>query len=449
MDVNGRRTRWRKSAPHRRLLRWLAPAACVFALPVQGVAAKPFARPASAALLGGVNVPSVGAKSLATADQAIAAAHALHAAVVRTEVPWSTLEPTSGALEPRALAYADRLVSDASASGIRVILMVDSTPCWVSSAPASLLRECVAGRTEQAAYSWPPANDGAYAAFVSGLVSRYGTRLAALEVWNEPDQSNEHYFAGPQKAARYGALLRASFTAIRLANPAVPVLAGSLVGSNGAFLRALYAAGIKGYYDGLSVHFYNLTIASLRSIHEVQVKNGDTTGLWLAEFGWTSCWPRHRIQQEQGCVTARTQARNLANSMREMTRLPYVAAATMYKLQDSSGEEFGVFSPRGARKPSFASMLGALTAPFGPVSPVTVKLRVSGSHVVARGSGPVGDFIELDAYSGSTLRYRSLFTLNRFNEYTLALPAALGTSGLRVRVHQYLNGPSRAAQRSI
>ena len=53
------------------------------------------------------------------------------------------------------------------------------------------------------------------------------------------------------------------------------MLAGSLVGSNGAFLRALYAAGIKGYYNGLSVHFYNLTLASVRSIHEVQLANGD------------------------------------------------------------------------------------------------------------------------------------------------------------------------------
>ena len=55
-------------------------------------------------------------------------------------------------------------------------------------------------------------------------------------------------------------MLRAAYPAIKQANPSVPVLAGSLVGSNGVFLRALYAAGIKGYYDGLAVHFYNLTL---------------------------------------------------------------------------------------------------------------------------------------------------------------------------------------------
>ena len=130
------------------------------------------------------------------------------------------------------------------------------------------------------------------ATFVAYLAQRYGTRLAAIEVWNEPDQSNEAYFAGPEKPQRYAAVLRAAYPAIKQANPNVPVLAGSLVGANGVFLRALYAAGIKGYYDGLAVHYYTLTLASLRSIHEVQVANGDTKPLWLNEFGWSSCWPQ-------------------------------------------------------------------------------------------------------------------------------------------------------------
>ncbi len=94
------------------------------------------------------------------------------------------------------------------------------------------------------------------------------------------------------------------------------------MGSNGAFLRALYAAGIKGYYDGLSVHFYNLVLASLRYIHEVQLQNGDHTPLWLNEFGWSSCWPRQRVQQEQGCVTKQVQAANLANVFRSTRTHP-------------------------------------------------------------------------------------------------------------------------------
>jgi hypothetical protein len=399
--------------------------------------------------LGGVNIISVGSEPLQEADQAIAQAQALHAKIVRTEVPWSVLEPRgAGQIEPGALAFADRLLSDATADGIRVIMVVDSSPCWASSAPMSLLRACVAGQPSQA-NAWPPSNPADYAAFVAYLAQRYGTRLAAIEVWNEPDQANQLYFAGPNKPQRYAAILRAAYPAIKQANPDVSVLAGSLVGANGVFLRALYAAGIKGYYDGLAVHFYTLTLASLRSIHEVQLANGDSKPLWLNEFGWSSCYPRQKVQQEQACVTAQTQAANLTNTFRELAHTAYIAAEVVYKLQGSPQEEFGVLSASGAHKPAFTALSRVLLSPFGRISPITLSLRKRGGRVLARGSGPVGDYMELEAFQGSRLRYRALFTLNRFNRYSIRLPSALGASGLRVRVYQYWAGLGSSAQRSI
>jgi hypothetical protein len=420
---------------------WLAPAGDA-GLP-------PRAHDSAAPPLGGVNIGDVGPRPLREADLEIADAQALHAKVVRTGVPWSALEPRGASqLEPRALAFADRLVSDATAAGIQVIMVVDSTPCWASSAPAATLRKCVPGSSSRA-NAWPPSEPATYAAFVAYLAQRYGAHLAAIEIWNEPDQANQLYFAGPDKTARYAAILRAAYTAIKQADPNVPVLAGSLVGANGVFLRALYAAGIKGYYDGLAVHYYTLTLASLRSIHEVQVANGDTKPLWLNEFGWSSCYPRHKVQQEQACVTPAIQAANITNIYRSLAGTPWVAAEVIYKLQGSTAEDFGVLTERGARKPAFTALSQVFASPFGPVSPVTLSLRTRGSQVLASGSGPVGDYMGLEAFQGSTLRYRALFTLNRFNRYSIALPAVLGTSGLRVRVFQYWAGLSRAAQRSI
>jgi len=412
--------------------------------------AGPRTRAAASALLGGMNIGGVERKATPGAvDRTIALARQLRARLVRLEVPWSALEPGApNQIEPRALAYVDRVVEDAAADGIGVIVMIQSTPCWASSAPASLLSRCQPGREGQAS-AWPPAQPADFAAFCAYLAQRYGTRLAAIEIWNEPDQVNEAYFAGPNKAARYAALLRAAYPAIKQASPQVAVLAGSLVGSNGAFLRALYAAGIKGYYDGLAVHFYHLTLASVRSIHEVQLANGDATPLWLDEFGWSSCWPGQRIQQEQACVTSQTQGANIATTFRALSGATYVAAAVLYKLQDSSAEDFGVLSASGARKPAFAAFADALLAPFGSVNPVTLSLRRRGAHVLASGSGPVGDFIQLEAFRGGVLRYRALFTLDRFNRYAIALPSALGTRGLQVRVFQFWAGLRRDAHESI
>jgi polysaccharide biosynthesis protein PslG len=410
-------------------------------------------RAASAPLappLGGLNISglSSGAR-LSEADGELATARALHAQVVRVAVPWSVLEPRGpGQVEPRALAYLDRLVGDAAAGGIRVILTADSTPCWASSAPASLLRRCVPGGASKA-NAWPPLDPSAYASFVAYLAARYGTRLAAIEVWNEPDQANEDYLAGPEKPQRYAAILRAAYPAIKQVAPGVPVLAGSLVGSNGVFLRALYAAGIKGYYDGLAVHFYNLTLGSLRAIRETQLAAGDTKPLWLDEFGWTSCWPHRRTQQEQACVTPQVQATNITNLYRSLRRAPYVAAAVLYGLQDGAHEDFGVLNARGARKPAFAALARVLASPFAAPSPVTLSLRRSHGAVVASGSGPVGDYMQLEALQGSVLRYRALFTLDRFNRYSIPLPRVLGTHGLTVRIFQYWQGSGHDAERSI
>ncbi len=56
--------------------------------------------------------------------------------------------------------------------------------------------------------------------------------------------------------------------------------------------------------------------------------------------------------------------------------------------------------------------------------------------------------MELEAFQGSVLRFRSLFILDRSNRYSIALPRVLGSTGLRLRVYQYWAGQGSGAQRS-
>lgn len=403
---------------------------------------------ASAGPLAGVNLGGFGPQP-SRAGEEVAQARALHSKLVRIEVTWSDFEPSaSGQIEPSALALTDRIVAAASARGLRVIMLVDGTPCWASSAPDALLSKCVPGSPSEA-NSWPPAQPSAYAAFVAFLAKRYGAGLAGIEVWNEPDQANELYFAGPHKAQHYAELLRAAYPAIKQADPSVQVLGGSLVGSNGLFLRALYAAGIKGYYDGLAVHFYTLTLAALREIHQVQLANGDTTPLWLDEFGWSSCWPGQRIQQEQACVSAKMQARNFSDLFHSLAHTSWVAAAVFFKLRDSSGENFGVLNARGAHKQSFGTVSRLFVSPLGRPSPVTLKLVSRRGQVLASGSGPVGDYMQMEVLAHGVPRFRALFGLDRFNRYSLTLPRVLGGHGLKVKVWQRWSGVAAAATKRI
>jgi Cellulase (glycosyl hydrolase family 5) len=426
-----------------------APALVVVLVLLAPANAESVVGPVTGPPLGGVNATGISfGTPTARVNQEIEWARSLDAHVIRVEIPWSTLEPAQGQIDPQALAFTDNLVDRAAAAGIKVVALAMWTPCWASSAPASLLSKCRAS-TSSKAQAWTPVNPAAYGSFVAFLAARYGSKLAAIEVWNEPDQANEDYLAGPEKAKHYAEILRAAYPAIKQADPTMTVLGGSLVGSNGAFLRALYAAGIKGYYDGLSVHFYNLALASLRYLHEVQLANGDTKPLWLNEFGWSSCWPRQRIQQEQACVTKQVQATNLKNVFRSLARTPWVAAEIVYSLQGTRREDFGVITETGAHKPSFGALRSVFRSPFGKPSPVAIHLSRRDGRVWASGSGPVGDYLQLEAFKGKRPVYRAQFTLDRFNRYAIALPGVLGTQGLRVSVFQYWSGTARAASASI
>jgi len=108
-----------------------------------------------------------------------------------------------------------------------------------------------------------------------------------------------------------------------------------------------------------------------------------------------------------------------------------------------------VVRPNGARKPAFGALSSALGPAAGRVSHVTLSLSRRRSHVLARRSGPVGDYMQMEVFQGSVPRFRATFLLDRFNRFSLSLPSVLGTSGLRVRVSQFSGGPGGSVQRSI
>ncbi len=406
----------------------------------------PAAEPATN-LIRGVTIAYGGSE--AEIQQEVNEAKVLHAQVVRLNLSWASLEPEhQGQIEQAGLRQIDTVVHTAAADGLRVVVLVQSTPCWASSAPLAIEAECNPHHAG-AANAWPPSNDSYYGDFLAELARRYGNELAAIEIWNEPDYAGENYLAGPDKAGEYAGLLKAAYPAIKAADPNIAVLAGSLVGSNGVFLRDLYADGIKGYYDGLAVHFYTLTLTALRSIHAIQLENGDNTPLWLDEFGFPSCAPTSAQEAEQSCVTQGIQATDIANIVHSAVRLPYVASTILYKLRDTAGNEFGVLSANGARKPAFASLASAFATPFASPSPVVLHLGPQAGGVLAFGGGPVGSVMELEVFKSGHLLYGLTFTLNVNNTFSTRLPASLGTTGLTVRLYQLGTSPTTAAQLSI
>ncbi|HEV7664547.1 MAG TPA: hypothetical protein VGQ62_13495, partial [Chloroflexota bacterium] len=143
----------------------------------------------------------------------------------------------------------DRIVDAIQQSGLKIVARVDNQPKWASSTitwPAS----------------GPPDNPTDWSDYLTALATRYKGRIQAYEIWNEPNLDREWGDKKPDPAA-YAVMLKASYAAIKAADPqALVVSAGmSPTTTNNAqaipdmeFIRQMYAAGAKDSFDVLGVH---------------------------------------------------------------------------------------------------------------------------------------------------------------------------------------------------
>lgn len=408
----------------------VAVSAALIALPSAASAAKP--------LYGVQGVPATAAASQTQVDQALDAAKAANAKVIRVEVLWSLLEPAApGQRDAGELAALDRAINGAAQRGMKTLLMIDSTPCWASTYADK--GSCAGGSANTTkATRYPPSDASKYVDVSTFLTQRYLANLAAFEVWNEPDQANELYWAGPNKIKGYVALTKAVYPAVKAIAPNVPVLAGSFVGANGKWLQALYDAGMKGSYDALSVHFYDLPLSAITTTRQVQKKNKDAKPMWLAEFGFTSCYakggPAYKI--DHACNTRAGQAANLVDTLRAIQKVSYVKAAVVYNVYDQSDAyQFGLLTSAGVKKPAFNAVRDVFGGKKKAITkPKMSKLTAKGGRVTVKGTASQTEYYKLRAWVNGTLAYRATLRTDRFGAYKLKLPSALGTSHLKVRL---------------
>jgi len=351
-------------------LAWLCALLVVLLLVVAG-------RPAPASAAGttfqGVHLHSLWWESTSEVmDRELDLAQAAGSNVVRVDVGWDSLQ--TGGKDRYSQWYLDKLdrfVAGADARGMKVIATLTSTPCWASSAPDTLKQDCSGQWWDRKVQLYPPTRASDYADVARFITDRYGTKLAALEIWNEPNLDVDRFFIAPDEPAAYAEILKAAYPAAKAGNPEVDVLAGSLAYMNGEFLERLYALGIRGYYDGLSVHPYNDRLtpttrewSGVEWIRGMQRAAGDDKPLWLTEFGWSTC----RIGSGW-CKSETEQAANTRAGFLAAAADPGIKAVVAYNLRDkgTNGDDmednFGLVKRDFTPKPGYSAMRAALTAP--------------------------------------------------------------------------------------
>jgi hypothetical protein len=238
----------------------------------------------------GISDSDVWGMTQADVDKTMDMIRATNVNAVRLMIPWAGVEATQGTLDWSSI---DKTVNSAASRNLAVVGMVNSTPRWAVATGGQYL-------------SGQPKSAEVYADFVAKFVQRYLGKIAAVEVWNEPNSVT--FWTPTPNPAAYVELLKASYPKIKAIDPSIVVLAaglgaiqsfGSLTISPVAYLTQMYAAGAKPYFDAMNFHPYlysrkfsdgvgiaNTPVMQLMQMREIMTANGDDTKrIWSTEYG--------------------------------------------------------------------------------------------------------------------------------------------------------------------
>jgi polysaccharide biosynthesis protein PslG len=314
-------------------------------------------------------------------DRQLDAVAAAGARIVRVDVGWASVEEQGkGRWNAYHLRRLDAVVTKARARRLQVLPTVFGTPCWASSAPESLRQGCAGDWSDRGVEDYAPRRPADYADALAFLVRRYGRRVPAWELWNEPN--SRRFFAAADPAHAYVALVKAAYRAIKEVDERVQVVAGSLMHADVAFTERLYRLGIKGAFDAFSIHPYSEDrspldpgseryrqlsfVRGVPAVREAMLRHADRVPLWLTEFGWNTSRTRGAEAWRNG-VDEATQAHYLGQALQLLRAWPYVDVAVVYGLRDMGTDpddyldNFGLLRHDGAPKRALGTFRNAAT----------------------------------------------------------------------------------------
>jgi hypothetical protein len=361
------------------------------------------------------------------------------AGMVRVDVGWASIEKDGkGRYDAWYLSKVDAVVEKAEARGLRVLFTFWETPCWASEAPDGVKQGCAGQWWDRDVQRYPPANPADYGDALAYMVRRYGSRVAAWEIWNEPNL--DYFFITPQPVAEYAEIVKAGYRAAKAADPSATIVAGSLADADFEFTEGAYRRGVKGHFDAWSVHPYSgdrsplhrnedqyirySFVRGVPAVRDVMLREGDDKPIWLTEFGWSTCSVRNARSYEN-CVSESTQAEYLTEAYRQMRSWSYVPVGVWYNLRDRSSDlgdrvsNYGLVRHDGSEKPAYAAFRAAVaglagdaaagsgagsgtgdsaSGATGETERVRLVVRRKRRKVYARGTAPSRRIVRLRAY---------------------------------------------------
>ncbi len=288
---------------------------------------------------------------------------------IRQEFPWADIEISAKGdfwdhkWDHSAWDKYDHIVALAEKYNIKIMARLTSPPAWSR-----------ADGHARGAFA-PPDHFEDYADFVEAVLRRYGSRLGAVQIWNEPNITPEWGdcpTCGVDPEA-YTRLLCTAYRRAKTVAPEVVVVSGALAqtitlhrfppggGMNDIlFLQRMYQAGAGECFDVLSANDYGLrsgptdrrmrfnhiTFARPMYLREVMVNNGDAhKPIWISEMNWNAVpgpLPEDGMWDRFGQVTLEQQAAYLVRAYQRIEQeWPWVGVGFTWFFKRASDAEQG------------------------------------------------------------------------------------------------------------
>jgi polysaccharide biosynthesis protein PslG len=306
--------------------------------------------------------------------------HLLGFTHVKHTFAWRNLEVRPGEWD---FSQSDRIVDEVEARGIQLIARLGQVPDWATDS------EIVNENSET--HDSPPNDLEAWANFCRTVAERYKGRIAAYQIWNEPNLAREWGFNEPN-AAEYVEVLRTCSEAIRTVDSeAILISAGlsptgnydAIAHPDDVYLDAMYQAEFQQYVDVVGVHTPGFAPPSygpddaerdgrgrwasfrrIEDLRKIMVQHNDSARqMAIMEFGWTT--DQRNSDYEWFAVTEEEQAQYIVEAYQYAAEhwRPWVGLMSLIYLHNPQWTEndeewwWSLTAPNGYVRPAFYAIV--------------------------------------------------------------------------------------------
>jgi hypothetical protein len=305
---------------------------------------------------------------------------------VKVQVEWSILEKTPGHYRWVELDRIVRLTEDA---GLKLLLSIVDAPEWLRADPG---------------YNGPPENPSEFGRLMGVMGPHYKGRVAAYELWNEPNLAREWYGETLDPAA-FVTLVSHGSRGIRETDPNALVISGApavtgiddgvMAIDDRRFLREALDAGLAQWVDGIGVHPYGygnppgeraadavhqasawndhasfFFLDTLEDYHAILTEAQISLPLWPTEFGWPAAegirapdLPEDFPYPYAAWISEAQQADYLVQASRLMQERAWVGPFFIWNLNigvnwgaDRPESMFSLLRPDGSYRPAYIAL---------------------------------------------------------------------------------------------